>query len=264
MAGDIIAFAGPSIAGIELDAFQQIEFRAPCRQGDIFLATRETPSVIAIIDGYFEGQPSVWHKEILHALHEGIHVLGASSMGALRAAEVHTFGMRGVGEVFKAYRDGVVEDDDEVALVHGPEELGYPALSEPMINVRATCSFAIEQDILSARDAELVCETAKSTFYKERTWDTIIQALDVSALEDFDLATFAHWLSENALDQKRIDALELLEILQHGEFSTRFVPEFEFVVTEFWQRCTAVWLSQNVSAQTMAENPDAGGYRLFD
>ena len=63
-------------------------------------------------------------------------------MGALRAAELHTFGMRGVGRIFEAFRDGEVEDDDEVAVVHGPAELGYLVLSEPMFNIRATLARA--------------------------------------------------------------------------------------------------------------------------
>ena len=35
--------------------------------------------------------------------------------------------MSGVGRIYEAFRDGILEDDDEVAVLHGPEELGYPA-----------------------------------------------------------------------------------------------------------------------------------------
>ena len=38
---------------------------------------------------------------------EGVPVFGAASMGALRAAELHEFGMRGIGRIFEAFRDGV-------------------------------------------------------------------------------------------------------------------------------------------------------------
>ena len=55
---------------------------------------------ILIVDGEFGQSLSVWHKEILHALHRGIRVVGASSMGALRAAELDRFGMEGVGEIY--------------------------------------------------------------------------------------------------------------------------------------------------------------------
>ena len=68
----------------------------------------------------------VWHKEILWALPEGVPVFGSASMGALRAAELRGFGMRGVGRIFEAFREGALEDDDEVALAHGPAATGYP------------------------------------------------------------------------------------------------------------------------------------------
>ena len=45
-------------------------------------------------------------------------------MGALRAAELHPYGIEGVGaHYFEAYRGGEYEDDDEVAVSHAPESL---------------------------------------------------------------------------------------------------------------------------------------------
>ena len=54
--------------------------------------------------------------------------MGASSMGALRAAELSQFGMVGIGEVYQAFKLGRLEDDDEVAIVHGPEGSRLPAI----------------------------------------------------------------------------------------------------------------------------------------
>ncbi len=56
---------------------------------------------LLLIDGYFHQVPSVQHKEILYALHQGLAVFGCSSMGALRAAELADFGMVGIGRVFR-------------------------------------------------------------------------------------------------------------------------------------------------------------------
>ena len=80
-----------------------------------------------IVDGYFDTVPSVWHKEILVAMQRGVHVFGASSMGALRAAELHPFGMVGIGQVYEWYRDGTIDADDEVAVAHGPAEFAFAA-----------------------------------------------------------------------------------------------------------------------------------------
>jgi hypothetical protein len=53
-------------------------------------------------------------------MEQGVHVFGAASMGALRAAEMHSLGMVGIGTIFQWYRDGKIVADDEVAVRHGP------------------------------------------------------------------------------------------------------------------------------------------------
>src|SRR5882724_12825471 len=138
-----VIFAGPSLPPSVAAGFAGIEWRPPVRQGDVYLAALSSPAIIGIIDGYFEIVPTVWHKEILWAMAEGIHVFGAASIGALRAAELDSFGMRGIGRIYEAFRDGVLQDDDEVAVLHGPEELGYPSLTEAMVNIRATLVEAV-------------------------------------------------------------------------------------------------------------------------
>jgi hypothetical protein len=93
--------------------------------------------------------PTLARDEILWALNQGIPVLGAASMGALRAAELHSFGMTGVGRIFEAYRDGhlegwddAFEDDDEVAVIHAPTEAGGFPLSDAMVDLRDTLARA--------------------------------------------------------------------------------------------------------------------------
>src|SRR3954453_22610245 len=81
----------------------------PARQGDVFRAVRaHRPRCIGLVDGAFLDVPAVWHREILWAMERGVRVMGGASMGALRAAELHAFGMQGVGQVFAAYRDGAL------------------------------------------------------------------------------------------------------------------------------------------------------------
>ena len=264
MSNKVIVFSGPSLAGFDLDEFTEFEFRPPCKQGDIFLACSDAPGAIAVIDGYFEGQPSVWHKEVLYALSEGVHVFGSSSMGALRAAETHMFGMRGVGAVFEAYRDGHINDDDEVGLVHGPEELGHVPLSEPMVNIRATCALAVEGGVISTSQSDEICKIAKADFYKVRTWDRVINKLESADIPGLDVPIFAKWITGNALDQKKLDAVALLHKLKDEDLSNPFAAEFEFVVTEFWHRCTSTWVSRKSHKQTQREARSSEEFKLFD
>lgn len=209
-----IVFAGPSLppAARPADA-PEIEWHPPVCQGDVTRAARAGPDVIGIIDGYFEIVPTVWHKEILRAMAQGIHVFGAASIGALRVAELDVFGMRGIGRIYEQFRDGVLEDDDEVAVLHGPEELGYPALTEAMVNIRATFDEAARVGVLSPEIAAQLTALAKSLFYKERTYDAVLQRA-ASDLPATDLRDLAAWLTTNRIDQKRRDADALLAAIR--------------------------------------------------
>ena len=123
---ELVVFAGPTI---DADHVRDMlhgtgTVLGPARQGDVMRACRLGARLIAIIDGYFQSVPAVWHKEILWAMANGVHVFGAASMGALRAAELHTFGMVGVGTIFESFRDGLLIRDDEVAVAHASAEHG--------------------------------------------------------------------------------------------------------------------------------------------
>ncbi|WP_420558359.1 TfuA-like protein [Roseovarius sp.] len=202
-----VIFAGPTIAAQDIRTVLDAEVLPPVAQGDVYRAARRRPPAIAIIDGYFEGVPSVWHKEILWAMEQGIPVFGSASMGALRAAELHDFGMIGVGAIFQSYLQGEIADDDEVAVLHCPAELGFVALSEPMVSVRATAKRAIAAQVLTPDAAALLTETAKSLHYKTRTWDEISARL----LHEPGLAAFFAWLPDGKVDAKGDDARSMLD-----------------------------------------------------
>ena len=209
-----IVFAGPSLPPASRPTdMPEIEWRPPVRQGDVVRAALTGPDVIGVVDGYFEVVPTVWHKEILWAMAQGIHVFGAASIGALRAAELDAFGMRGIGRIYEQFRDGVLEDDDEVAVLHGPEELGYPPLTEAMVNMRASFDEAARLGVLSPEIAAQLTAIAKSLFYKERTYDAVLQRAAASGLPATTLRDLAFWLPSNRIDQKRRDADALLAYL---------------------------------------------------
>ena len=119
---NVYVFTGPTISPAEARRELEAVYLPPAAEGDVYRVTLHRPQAIGIIDGYFQSVPTVRHKEILWAMSRGIHVFGSASIGALRAAELTAFGMEGVGAVFEFYRDGMLEDDDEVAMAHGPAE----------------------------------------------------------------------------------------------------------------------------------------------
>jgi hypothetical protein len=112
-----VYFVGPSLYGVKvLDRLPGEVFLPPAKQGDLLRVVLENrPKRIVLIDGTFHQSLSVWHKEIGFALMRGVVVIGAASMGALRAAEMHRYGMIPIGKIAQMYVDGE-EDDSLVAM----------------------------------------------------------------------------------------------------------------------------------------------------
>jgi hypothetical protein len=211
----IHVFAGPTIEEAQIRAeLDPAIVSGPVAFGDVYRAARGGPLAIAIIDGYFENVPAVWHKEILWAMAEGVHVFGASSMGALRAAELADFGMEGVGAIFEAYRSGELEDDDEVAVVHGPSTDGFVPLSEAMVNIRATLCAAVAASVVGEATASALQRIAKGRFYADRTYAAILLGARSERLDEEELRRFREWLPKGRVDQKRADAKTLLARLR--------------------------------------------------
>lgn len=209
-------FLGPSLP---IDEARRIVpdaiFLPPARQADLLSAVINLqPQVVGLIDGVFLNTASVWHKEILRALEWGVHVLGASSMGALRAAETACYGMVGIGEVYHSYACGELMDDDEVALTHGPEEDGYRKFSEPMVNVRATLAAAQAAHVIDAKDASLVIEVAKSMHFSTRLWREIFETAMTQGLSAEVSDRLAKFVSTSYVDLKARDAILLLEAIR--------------------------------------------------
>ena len=211
----VYVFVGPTLRQSEVAAVvPDAVCLPPVAQGDVYRVARLRPEAIGIIDGFFGGAPSVWHKEILWALAEGIPVFGSASMGALRAAELHLFGMRGVGRIFEAFRDGEFTDDDEVAVVHGPAELGYVALSEPMVNIRATLARAEAAAVIRAETRLSFEAVGKAMFFPQRTWPALLRSA-AEFIPPEEASALGGWLPGHAVDQKREDALAMLAAMEN-------------------------------------------------
>ena len=204
-----VVFLGPTLPLAEARAvLPEACYLPPARCGDILRALRLNPRRIAIIDGIFERTASIWHKELLLTLSRGIELHGASSMGALRAAEMHPYGMIGHGRIFQAFRDGELSDDDEVAVLHADSYAGYGGMSEAMVNIRATLNAAIAAGVLDDEMAGQLCSIAKRTFYHTRSFALLIDSIPAAHPAR---TRFSRFLQEGgAIDQKKADALTLL------------------------------------------------------
>ena len=257
-------FAGPTLAQADLVQSEGIAFLGPAAQGDVYRAARTMPKAIGIIDGYFEGQASVWHKEILWAIDQGIHVFGSASMGALRAAELHPFGMIGVGKIFEAYRDGVLEDDDEVAVLHAPADAGFLTLSEPMVNIRATLEEAKRQGVVDAETSDDLERLAKETFYQERCWSGLMAHAEQEGIAADIISAFKSWLPGHRADQKEIDARLMIKAVAAclDQDEAPLPADYYFEWTEMWE--AVVNKADARQRDSLGGDGDATGEAILD
>jgi hypothetical protein len=240
---NIAIFTGPTLSEFEASAILDAHYLPPVSQGDVYRVAREAPDAIGIIDGYFHRVPAVWHKEILWALSRGIRVFGSASMGALRAAELARFGMEGIGWVFESFHSGALEDDDEVALVHSavPIKNRFIPYSQPMVNIRRTFARAEDEGIISQDLSTLLTQTAKNLYYGDRLYETILERVAAAGANRLQLETLRHWLPAHQVDQKREDAIAMLEAMRERLFQTQAPspPSFRFERTELWNQLCA-------------------------
>lgn len=202
---DIIVFLGPSLDLTAARAILDADYRPPARRGDLLQAADEGARTIVLIDGVFFQDCSVGHREVLAAIKQGTTVIGASSMGALRAAELDTFGMIGIGEVYRLYRDGIVISDDEVALIYDPET--YLHLSEPLVNIRHNLDLAVNAGILHKDAATVILTRGQQMYFPDRTYASVTAGSGESG------EAFLSFVQKNGEDQKRLDAIEALSTL---------------------------------------------------
>ena len=184
-------------------------YHPPVKCGDLIKLLRLSPSKIIIIDGFYETVPAAWHKEILLAMEFGVSVWGAASIGALRAAELHQFGMQGFGQIYLDFKTGILTDDDEVAVLHGNEQNGFLAINDPMVNIRYTCQEAQDKKIISSEMKEQLISYCKEQFYPYRS--LMNAAIRLQREHPLEAGVFIAWLREYGLvDMKRKDAITVL------------------------------------------------------
>lgn len=205
----IVVFTGTSISHSEARTLLDATYRPPVFRGNIDEVLREGYRIIGIIDGIFFNRAAVAHKEILRALDAGVKVVGGGSMGALRASELDVHGMIGVGRIYEWYRDGVIEDDDEVAVATNPDT--FEPVSAPMVNIRETLKAACGKGIITSVICVQLIDIAKKTQYGQRSYLGIVRDGIKAGLFSEELGkTLLDYCRNQETDVKREDAVMVL------------------------------------------------------
>lgn len=205
-----VIFLGPSLSHSEARTILEADYRPPVRRGDL-MSLESGSRIVGIIDGVFMTDAAVGHREILSLLQNGIKVVGGGSMGALRAAELSAFGMVGVGEIYKMYSSGLIDGDDEVALVFNPETL--EPMSEALVNLRFNVSRAVERNVISVTEADVLIDEIKRTYFPKRSYDLLLSIAHDRFGKDKSNGLRA-FLRNQVKDLKKSDALMVIATIK--------------------------------------------------
>ncbi|MFE0201259.1 TfuA-like protein, partial [[Kitasatospora] papulosa] len=213
----IHVFVGPTLPASEpMLAAPGLRVRPPARHGDLFDPAIGGGDTVVLIDGVYHQVPALRHKEILAAIGRGVTVIGAASIGALRAAELAPYGMLGIGGIYTAYAHGDIDGDDEVAVGQAPDgEFG--ALTWPLVNLRQALQLAQTAGVVDGARAAGLLAALSAVYYPQRAW----AAVRAVCRRQGELE-FAAWLTEQREwdrhfgDLKRADALAAVRAALDG------------------------------------------------
>ena len=204
----IIIFIGLSEKASNAKKIIDADYRPPVKRVDILKALNDKPDIIGIIDGVFHQYPAVSHKEIMKALDEGVTVVGGSSMGALRASELDSLGMIGIGYVYQHYRDGIITSDDDVAVSFDSES--GTLLSEALVNVDYKLNMAVHEGIINSELKKHIIKSAKSIYYPKRTYYNIFKK---SELDEDTINKLSDFIVK-VPNIKTLDAIDVLKYIK--------------------------------------------------
>ncbi|MFE3410867.1 TfuA-like protein [Streptomyces mirabilis] len=214
--GRIHVYVGPTCPADEiLQRFPEVVVHPPASHGDFFSSEIGSGDVAVVVDGFYHHRLGLRHKEYLYALDRGVTVIGAASIGALRALELSAFGMQGFGSVYELYRAGVFDGDDAVAVAH-EDGAPYSSLSVPLVNLHAAAQAASSAGVLRRSDVDNVISALRSEYYPSRTQARVLHILRRAGWPEL-----AEWYERqvaddpHVFDRKRRDCLSAVDAAHH-------------------------------------------------
>jgi len=187
-----VVYVGPTIAReVVAAALPGADIRPPIQRGDLHRDRHLRYSLFVIIDGVFFQEDALPPREVIDVIQDGAIVIGAASLGALRAAELGPIGMRGAGTIYRLYRRGLLVDEDEVAVLFDPQR-PHPPLSTALVDIRWAIRQALRHGTISNFAAQTLLEQAKLMPFPERSWKRLGCSAAVPGLKERDARHLLH------------------------------------------------------------------------
>ena len=210
----IHVFLGSTLAPETARARLRATYLPPARRGDIEQVLAWRPQAIAIIDAVVEPRLAVGCEEVVAALSAGVPVFGAGGVGAAIAAKLAPWGMTGVGEVFRRFRESELVEPEEAAVLGAGDGRDDRRRAVALVTVRDHARRALTDGVLSASGAARIVESAQHLHYAARWYPRILAGALALGAGEREIARFEGWLSRAGRDLPARDALDLLQQLR--------------------------------------------------
>jgi hypothetical protein len=211
-----VIFLGPSLSRQKAKNILEADYRPPAKKGDLLRLADLTKDIamVGLVDGFFlQDYPPTPIEVYQLATKKNILLVGAASLGALRAVELEKFGMIGIGKIFELYKTGKIDGDDEVAVTF--EEGRHTLQSEAMIDIRFNLFIARRKGIIDENTKRQITKVAKNVYFPFRNYADI---LDLSKrqypLSDSYIESFRAYITSNRESLKERDAIKLLKYMR--------------------------------------------------
>ena len=209
----IKCYSGLTLNEAELHArLPGAELAAPIARGELLRDIRKQCNVVLIVDGKFHHSMSVSPSDILDALRAGIRVYGSSSMGALRACELESYGMIGHGKVFELVKSHRAFEDDFLGQVFAPDNPTGAHLA--FIDVYFNCETLHRKGEMSTEAFRTVTRLYAGLHYSERTPAALLRLCRSAFKGDERLLALVERATRKMGSQKKRDAHGLLGLVK--------------------------------------------------
>jgi TfuA protein len=205
-----VIFLGPSLSREKARKILDADYRLPAKKGDLLQLILKEVDIVGLVDGYFLQDYPPTPIEVYNLVRKrNVKVFGSSSLGALRAVELGKYGMIGIGKIFRLFRDGILESDDEVAVTF-TDYTNYK--SEALIDIRYNLFLAKRYKIIDNRTERSIRKVSKQTYFPYRTYEDILDKCNLKYPEtNSQVESFRGYILNNKKSLKERDAVRLLK-----------------------------------------------------
>lgn len=211
-----IVYLGPTLSRDKAIKILDADYRDPAKKGDFLMLSQDSDEkkYVGFVDGVFLHDYPPSPIEVYHlATRKNIELIGASSLGALRAVELEKFGMKGIGKIFQLYKNGIINADDEVAVTFVREN--NILQSEAMIDIRFNLFLAYKKGIITNQTKKRIVKIAKNIYFPFRNYEDIIKLTQQQFPSIYnELESFMSYMLKNRDSLKARDAIKLLKYLK--------------------------------------------------